>query len=246
MSQMEYNLRKRNVSDISGVHDGKVTTSLDGTPSKVYLDLSERGQHSDTEASIGDGATDDNLNTGEEGNTDPEPKSTKKDFSSQVEIKDIPVIKMDDFSQVGTDEKLNLIMVAINKINTTFHHKFEEFNEQVNYEGGMKSQLNQCKQAIINIQESLDDEQDGAFPRLRDTESQIADLQETVAHLEEKIASMQNDIVILRGAVQVQEKQTASNTNKLVDLTARNMSHNIVISGLTGDNKEEDCKQKGL
>ena len=75
MSQMEYNLRKRNVSNINGVHDSKVT-SLDRTPSKVYLDLSERGQHGDTEASIGDGATDDNLNTDD--------NRQKKDFSSQV------------------------------------------------------------------------------------------------------------------------------------------------------------------
>ena len=39
-------------------------------------------------------------------------------------------------------------------------------------------------------------------------------------------------------------KQIVAMNKKLTDLTFRNMSNNILISGITGDKKDEDIKQK--
>ena len=45
--------------------------------------------------------------------------------------KEVPVINIKNFSAVDMEEKLNLLMVAINKINTNFHLKFEEWNKRL-------------------------------------------------------------------------------------------------------------------
>ena len=162
-----------------------------------------------------------------------------------MQIKEIPVIKMDDFSQVDTDEKLNLIMVAINKINTNFHHKFQELHDQLNDpKGGICTRITACEEKVNEIHEAINDEDEGVLPCLRDAESSIVELQDLYDQVQEKLELMENNIVILRGAAQVQEKQITSNRSKITDLTARSMSHNIVIFGLLGDNKEENCKEK--
>ena len=38
------------------------------------------------------------------------------------QLAEVPVIRMEDFQQVDMNEKLDLLMSAINKINTNFHH----------------------------------------------------------------------------------------------------------------------------
>lgn len=70
-----------------------------------------------------------------------EPVSTQQDKSKQTEVtpnptpaftqgkKQIPVINMEDFEVVDMNDKLNLLTSAINKINTTFHLKFEELTQ---------------------------------------------------------------------------------------------------------------------
>ena len=62
----------------------------------------------------------------------PQP-SSMQEISEETGAKEkIEVIKMKDFTAVDSDEKLNLLMVAINKINTNFHHKFKELSDQLN------------------------------------------------------------------------------------------------------------------
>ena len=43
----------------------------------------------------------------------------------QTELTEIPVINMQDFESVNADDKLNLLMAAINKINTNMYLKFD-------------------------------------------------------------------------------------------------------------------------
>ena len=44
---------------------------------------------------------------------------------------EIPVVTMLDFEIVNTDDKLNLLMAAINKVNTNFHMKFESLTKWI-------------------------------------------------------------------------------------------------------------------
>ena len=169
-----------------------------------------------------------------------------KEEHSKPKEKEIPVIKMNDFEAVGMDEKLNLLMVAINKINTMFHHKFEDLNKQMNDPGGVISMVKDCRSDLDTLHEVLNDESQGVLPRLRDVESTGADLSQRMEALEEKVSRLENDTTLVRGAVQVHETQLTSAMTKIVDLTARSMSKNIVITGITGDNKEENCKDKVL
>ena len=80
-------------------------------------------------------------------------------------VEEIPiksVVNMNDFIQVEDGEKLNLLMVAINKMNTTFQYKTDQ------------------------IMLSLTDEEDGVFPRLRECESDIDDFRTRIEKLEEE------------------------------------------------------------
>ena len=52
--------------------------------------------------------------------------------------------------------------------------------------------------------------------------------------------------MVVKGVIQVHDKSLASAKDKIVDLTARSMANNVTISGLTGDNDEENPKQKVL
>ena len=137
------------------------------------------------------------------------------------------------------DDKLNLLMAAINKINTNFHYKFDELQKVIsNDEDGILSWLT----TVERLQEELTarvDDFEGQLP-------QVADLSATVSDLSQKLGMLQDDLETLKGFAQVQEKQIASNKSKLIDLTARNMSNNVIISGITGDGQEENCKVKVL
>ena len=65
--------------------------------------------------------------------------------------------------------------------------------------------------------------------------------------LEAENAQLRDELTIVKGLVQVQDKQITSNKNKVVDLTARSMAKNVVILGIEGDNEEETvngCKDK--
>ena len=47
------------------------------------------------------------------------------------EVIEIPVINMTHFKEVEPSHKLDLLMAAINKINTNFHYKFDELRREL-------------------------------------------------------------------------------------------------------------------
>ena len=55
----------------------------------------------------------------------PTPQPLQQKHTPVKEVIEIPVIKMEDFQQVNMNEKLDLLMSAINKINTNFHYKLQ-------------------------------------------------------------------------------------------------------------------------
>ena len=51
--------------------------------------------------------------------------------TNSLQKPEIPVVEMRDFEVVDMNDKLNLLMSAINKINTNFHYKIESVKSQI-------------------------------------------------------------------------------------------------------------------
>ena len=156
---------------------------------------------------------------------------------------------MNDFSTVNMDEKLNLLMVAINKMNTNFHHKLDDLNKQLNEgDNAIVTRLATCETAIKTFEETLNDEQEGALPRLWDPEQSITDLIDRVEKLEEENIKVRDELYTLQGIAQVHDNKIHQTEKKITDLTVQNMKNNVLIRGVTGDtgNFKENCKEKVL
>ena len=155
------------------------------------------------------------------------------------------VIDIKDFEAVNMEEKLNLIMVAINKVNTNFHHKFQELHNALNNkDDGIITRLNNCENALSDLDPILNDEEDGVLPRLREAESDIEIMKTQMDEVLESNRTLQDQVFMLSGTIQVHDHQIQSNEKKVTDLTKRSMANNILIGGLTGDVEKENCKQK--
>ena len=156
-----------------------------------------------------------------------------------------PIINMKDFIEVDMDEKLNLLMSAINKVNTNLHLKMENLQKAVmDPKEGISARVTECENDVTTIKKVLNDEQEGALPRLRDAESTLTDLQEQMDTLEGKTAHIQHQLALVIGTLQVQDKQLSSNHNKIVDLTARSMSNNLISLALLGTTKKRTVWKK--
>ena len=176
------------------------------TMSSQYM-LRERDRHK----SLG------NINTNTrdaEVNTEP--------VTDSEQLPEVPIINMEQFQQEDVGNKLDLLMSAINQINTTFHYKFS------------------------SLQEQLIDETEGVFPRLCELEDNFAEMSERIEQLEEQNAALAEDVEVLKGLIQGHDTKISHNSSKIVDLTARSMANNLVINGITGDSKEENCKTNVL
>ena len=186
--------------------------------------------------------------TGEPGSGQ-DTSSDEQDHSKEQQIQEVPVIKMKDFSAVDMEEKLNLLMVAINKINTSFHHKFEELNiKTFSAQNALEPRITDCETMLANHADVFNDEKEGVLPRLCDAKDDIVDLKARIENLEEEKAKMQDEIFALKGYIQVQDNKMHQIESKVIDLTARSMKNNILINGIAGDpgNNKEECKEKAL
>ena len=165
----------------------------------------------------------------EEGNN-----SSQKRSKGEVVI---PVVEMSDFEVVDMDDKLNLLMSAINKINTSFHLKFETLTKQI--VGDLQSKVENLETNYQELLARVDDAESTALAVPVHTTK--------IEQLENKVEKLCDDIAMLKGLVQVQDAMVRENKSKIVDLTARSMSNNVVITGLTGDSEhEKDAKEKVL
>ena len=181
--------------------------------------------------------------TREEG---PDPKtpvllsaSTQQSVEVQTEDFEVPVVTMEDFEVVDVNDKLNLLMSAINKINTSLHLKMESTQNELSAE----------VQSIKPVLQSIQKDQQETAARVDDLEKNMVKHSELLVRidaLETANTTLVDEIAVLKGLTQVQDKQIHQNKDKIIDLTARSMSNNILISGLIGDDKDEDCIDKVL
>ena len=216
-----YKQKLRNASSTSqGIENPDIPASPD-TPTKTVIEPDEK-ETVDQEPKSVDG---------------PDTSILGKESVPQKQIVEIPVVNMEDFKAVDANDKLNLIMAAINKINTNFHYKIDALNTKLSNE---KDGITPCLTKLEDAYEeysALVDDLEGRIPT-------YTELNDRIAALEKNNSALSDELAVLKGLAQVHDKQITSTKDKVVDLTARSMANNITISGILGDSKEENCKQK--
>ena len=173
------------------------------------------------------------------------------------EIVEVPLIAMEHFRQAEISDKLDLLMSAINTVNTNFHHKFDAVQRD---HTTLALQFSEVLPKITELQTNMSevqarvDDAEGRIAGIEGLKQKMAQLEggslETIKNLKDKVtrletsfSQMNDEVFTLKGFVQVRDKQITTNKNKIVDLTARSMANNIVIYGLTPDlGKEEHPK----
>ena len=102
--------------------------------------------------------------------------------------------------------------------------------------------LNQLHVKLDDHKDDLHNEETGLIPR-------ITEVEETVDTLSEESQSLKCDVTIIKGLLHKQDGQIQSLMSKICDLTARQMSDNITITGLKSAKKDpaeetiEDCEK---
>ena len=207
-AQTVYDLRKRNLSQVTTTPTPKLNSSDHSTE--------ETASHIDT---LGEG----------------DPPSAVN-LKQSIKVKEIPVIEMTAFETVNMDDKLNLLMSAINKVNTNFHLQLEAMQ---------KSMVDQVKKVDprIGALESLNQE---LTARVDEPEGQCAgfkDICNRMDMVEWENSKLKDNIATLKGFIQVHDKAITSNKGKIIDLTTHSMANNVIISGIPESNEEkENCK----
>ena len=152
---------------------------------------------------------------------------------------------MKDFIEVNMDEKLNLLMCAINKVNTNFHRKLETLQKSIEQQNkALTDRVGRCETAIDSLKKQINDQDPGVLPRITDAETMITDMSERLEALKKKTANLTDQVALLAGTIQVHDRQLVSQQSKTIDLTARSMQNNLIIMGITKDSKDENCRQK--
>ena len=190
------------------------------------------------------------------------PQSTMTDssLSSLTRSRDIPVMSMKYFQEVQLDDKLDLLMATINKINTNFHFKFEDLHKEL--ESTIKGVCNYVLPKVISLEKTCEEMQarledmEGAIPEFKevniklqkidDITPKLENLQRCVALVESSQEAIKDSLATVKGFVQVLDKQSHSNKAKIVDLTARSMAQNVLIYGLYPEGDRENSKQVSL
>ena len=177
------------------------------------------------------------LNTFNTSGTSPMvPTAQLHNSSGPKELTEIPVINMELFKQVDANEKLDLLMAAINKINTNFHYKFDSLNKVImDDKEGILCRLKSSEKNIEELQARMDDFEQNL--------PVVKDLQDRVETLELANARLMDDVAMIKGFQQVQDKQIDHNSKKIVDLTSCSMANNVVIYGLYPDVKDQNVEE---
>ena len=127
-----YDLRKRNPSQIVLPNASAADTTVDpcGTPSKIVI-----GSTLVVQNSFGNQINTTNYDENSGNESQEQQVTTVISTSSQTDDTEVPpIISMTDFKDVDSDNKLDLLMVAINKMNTNFHVKLDSLNQGLSAE----------------------------------------------------------------------------------------------------------------
>ena len=216
---MSWELRSRH-----NTQQEKGDKTIEGNSPTEPKEVIEYSKHSDS-----DSTPDSIVNDPNKDNIDP-PKSQLQ-TQEQIKLAEVPVMNMSDFEEEEVNVKLNRLMVAINTINTNFHHKVESLHNQIT--GVVTPKIEAVENAYVELAARVDD--------LEQNQPSHKELLDKIGTLESTCVNLKDDVALIKGIIQVQDKQIKTQGSKLVDLTTRSMAKNIIISGIL-EQKEEDCK----
>ena len=135
-----------------------------------------------------------------------------------TEINNVALIEEEDIKIATTEEKVDLIINAMDKINERF--------------------------GIVH--DMVNDASDGPDTRLDALSDANIDIAENVDELVKENKKLRLELDIAKGLISKQHEEIAMLRDKVTTLTARSMSSNITISGIIDDksSKKENCKEK--
>ena len=150
------------------------------------------------------------------------PKLVSKEI--QVDL-DFSVVNMDEFASENMSDKLNLLMAAINSINANFHLKCEALQREMKDKVDtltprVKLAEKTCNEVLAHVNDL-----EGSIPK-------VVELNTKIAILEKQNSQIVDELTVVKGILLVHDKNINTNKDKVVDLTARSMANNIVITGL--------------
>lgn len=146
------------------------------------------------------------------------------------------------FQNLSVDEKFSLILSELFKM----RQKLQSMERSA-------SIMNQRVEAHDNIMQSADDK---VSDKITDIDRQaevnknnIIDVYnslhtegERISTVEDALDTVARDLNILKGTAERQQKQIHGHQRKITSLTARSMDHNITISGILEQGRDENCK----
>ena len=114
---------------------------------------------------------------------------------------------------------------------------FESIEDNSKKMGSMLSTLNLMCAKIKQLDDQVNHEHLGLNPRLLTAQEQA----DTTS---KEVEDLKNENKILKGVLQKQSKQIQTLNDRVTQLAAKSMERNLIITGILGDEKKENCKVK--
>ena len=97
---------------------------------------------------------------------------------------------------------------------------------------GLHNTMDSQDKKLVALDDADNHPIDGVEPQLQKVQLQVEDTMGKVTKLEAENKSLHVELDLVKGQFLKHEKKLSIQSEKLVDLTARSMSNNIMISGL--------------
>ena len=109
---------------------------------------------------------------------------------------EILVVPLDNFEIIGMDDKLNLLVSAINKMNTKFHNKLDELQKKLTKQVlAFEPHITAMEMKYETLLGSVDD--------LETNYAMVSELKTKISMLEDACAIIKDDIEMLKELVRV-------------------------------------------
>ena len=143
-------------------------------------------------------------------------------------------IDRDIFDKYSKEDKMETLIETINEL----CYKITEIDININHDSdGINTKLQTAQTQADNNKSTLT----GVTSTIQTLESEKKKITDDLIAANNKIVMLQVENKTIRGTLQKQSCQLKTLNEKVAMLTARSMERNVTISGLTGDNKDEDC-----
>lgn len=124
--------------------------------------------------------------------------------------------------------------------------EFESCEEHLPMDAGLKQiidKINEIGKRVEAMEFSVFNQETGLRPRMASQEVKAETSHGKLLFMAKEYKAVKQDLTVIKGLVQRQAQQIGVLDSKVVDVTARSMAKNIVISGIL-ESQNENCVQK--